>query len=120
MERKEYFNQVCVWPGVTLGNLENGFSPQEFEQVLAEEFEGVRVHYLETIFTLLDKNELGEEIPNTGGRSDIFFAVHDEDIMKFAILRLQAGIRWIEDAVSEINNPNGIVYPERVLEYKNW
>ena len=27
------------------------------------------------------------------------------------------GIRWLEDAISRRNNPNGLIYPARIREY---
>ena len=81
----------------------------------------VRVQYLEEIETLPDRDEDGVEDPDTGGRNDLLFAVHEDDVMEFAVPRLQIGIRWIEDAVGEWNNKNGyIIYPERVKEYRIW
>ena len=51
----------------------------------------------------------------------MFFAVHQDDIGKFAVKRLQYGIRWIEDAMSNVNgyylNP---IYPEYIEGYKSW
>jgi hypothetical protein len=115
IQRKENFKQVCVWPGTTMGDSK----PEEFEEFFMENFE-TRTQFLEEVTTLPDRNEMGDIIPETGGRIDILFAVHDEDISKFSVSRLSMGIRWIEDAVSNINNPNGIIYDERILQYKEW
>ena len=105
------FTQVCIWPGTIVGT----DKIKEFEKYILEDF-GVRVQYLEEIKTKSDVNDL-----TTGGRNDLFFAVHNEDIGKFSVARLHAGIRWIEDVLSSTNgyseNP---IYPERVLNYKTW
>lgn len=101
------FTQVCVWPGTTMGSN----TPQDMVDWFKEEF-GIRVQFLEIIIT-----NAGE--PDSGGRSDIFFAVHKDDINKFAIPRLQIGVRWIEDVLAGCNYRKRI-YPDRVFGYKTW
>ena len=111
--RNKNYNQVCVYPGILLpeGKEEN------FERYFGSL--GFRIQFLEKILTMPDKDSDGVPIVNTGGRSDILFAIHDEDIMDFAIPRLQMGIRWIEDVLD--NEEEGCsIYPERVLEYRTW
>lgn len=111
-ERLPNYTQVCVFPGLLVD--ENKI--QEFIDQFKEVFD-TRVQYLETILTKPDL----DDPENTGGRSDVFFAVHQDDIGKFAVKRLQYGIRWIEDAMSNVNgyhlNP---LYPEYVEGYKSW
>lgn len=111
-ERLPNYTQVCVFPGLLVD--ENKI--QEFTDQFKEVFD-TRVQYLETILTKPDL----DDPENTGGRSDVFFAVHQEDIGKFAVKRLQYGIRWIEDAMSNVNgyhlNP---LYPEYAEGYKSW
>ena len=53
------------------------------------------------------------------GRSDIFFALHDDDVTGFTITRLSIGARWIEDVLSEMNG-NRHLYPSRVQNYCLW
>ena len=96
MESK--FNQLCVWQGVLL----NGLTGAEFQDYMLQRF-GVRTQFETEVKTNPDYF-LGEPITDTGGRNDVLFFVHDEDVMKFAIPRLQAGIRWWEDVVSYNNN----------------
>ena len=111
-ERLPNYTQVCVFPGLLVD--ENKI--QEFTDQMKEEFD-TRVQYLETILTKQDV----DDPENTGGRSDVFLAVHQEDIAKFAVKRLYYGIRWIEDVMSNANgyhlNP---IYPEYVEGYKTW
>lgn len=109
IEKKKGFAQVCVWPGTVVGSSEI----EKFEKFMLDEF-GVRVQYLEEITTKPNSNE-----SNTGGRNDLFFAIHADDVGKFAIPRLQAGIRWIEDVLAPGNYRHQI-YPARVFEYKTW
>lgn len=109
IDRKEYFSQVCVWPGTIVGEEHI----EEFEKFMFNEFKS-RIQYLEEIKT---KPDIGD--PNTGGRNDVFFAVHDEDVGKFAVPRLIAGIRWIEDVLDNQTAKNRI-YPSRVKQYRTW
>jgi hypothetical protein len=106
--RKPGFTQVCVWPGTMVGP----DTATEFESWFLSEF-GTRVQYMEEIKTKPDRPGDTE----TGGRNDCFFAVHNNDIGKFAVPRLQLGIRWIEDVFS---NGHGKLYPARVAKYKSW
>lgn len=107
------YSQVCVWPGTLMTNKDGTeYSPQDFENFMIQTF-GVRIKFLEVIFTNPDS---GDPI-GSGGRSDVFFAVHNEDIAGFAFPRLQYGIRWIEDVYG---NDQGYLYPERVRDYCTW
>jgi len=106
IQRNEGFKQVCVWPGCLVG----AEKIDEFVSFMKESF-NVRVQYLEEIVTL----------PGDGGegRNDLFFAVNQEDICNFAVERLDAGIRWVEDVLAPCNYHDPI-YPEYVFEYKSW
>jgi len=105
----ENFNQLCVWEGTVVGADEVA----NFEGWLQSEF-GVRAKYVEEVLTLPTEGEEG-----TGGRNDVFFRVHDEDVMKFAVPRLMVGIKWWEDV---LGNGNGVLYPEQILHKyeKTW
>ena len=105
------YKQVCVWPGTVMGDS----NPTDFEQFFMEQH-GTRVQFLEEIVTEPDY-ENGLPVALTGGRHDVVFAVHDDDIAKFAIPRLTMGIRWIDDVYG---NGGGDIYPERVQTYCCW
>jgi len=113
------FKQVCVWPGTIVVQDEN--KKQEYIDNFVksmEEYFKVKVQYLEEIKTRPDiQDEIS--VDNTGERNDLFFAIHNDDINKFAIPRLKAGIRWIEDVLSK-ENYNSPIYPSRVFKYKCW
>ena len=108
---KDGFTQVCVWQGAVVGE----DKIQDFENYMQKEF-GVEVQYLEELNTKPNKLN-GKSVPGTGGRTDLFFAVKSTDINKFALPRLKAGIRWIEDVYG---NGGGILYPARVKGYRSW
>ena len=111
--RNDGFSQVCVWPGTLVG----ADRVADFEAFMLQEFKA-RVQYLEEIKTYPDLKD-GKIVDGTGGRNDLFFAVHHDDIGHFAIPRLTMGIRWFEDAVANINGGNRL-YPEYVMEYYSW
>ena len=104
------FSQLCVWPGTVLGD-----SPSsELEEFFLNEM-GVRIKFKCEVETLPDI-ENGKAVPDTGGRNDLFFYVHDEDVMKFAIPRLQMGIRWWEDVISYNAEHNEHLYTDEFIE----
>ena len=103
------YTQLCVWQGVELDD----FTTQEFENWMLENF-GTRIKYETEIKTLPDLDKYGNTIFRTGGRNDVFFYAHAEDIEKFAVPRLEAGIRWWEDVVGY--NNNSYLYPKEVLD----
>ena len=115
--RDEGFSQVCVWPGMMVGD-EGGCTPEEFVSIMQDRF-GVRVQYLEEVKTSPDLDGSGFPVEVTGGRNDLLFAVHGADIPGFAVPRLQVGIRWIEDVLAPCNG-NEHIYPDRLSGYKGW
>lgn len=115
IERKEGFSQVCVWPGCELGD----DTPEQFAEFMKENL-NVRVQYLETVVTKPDIDDRGNVVPDTGGRHDMLFAVHSDDVGMFAIPRLRAGIRWIEDVLAEINHGRHLYDCDRLDRYKTW
>ena len=104
------FNQLCVMEGTLMP--EGG--AKELETFFKNEM-GVTVHFETEVKTLPD--EPGCTL--TGVRNDLFFYIADDDIGKFAVPRLQMGIRWWEDV---LGNGNGKLYPEEILEKypKTW
>jgi hypothetical protein len=111
--RKPGFEQVCVWEGVKL----RPGCTREWESVWRDM--GVRVQFLEEIETRPAIDKLGKKVPSTGGRVDLFFAVHCEDIGRLAALRPEFDIRWIEDVLWS-RNYRSKIYPGRVFKYRTW
>ena len=107
------YKQLCVWPGTVLGSN----SPEEFEEHMLKEFKA-RVKFECVVETLPDVKN-GKAVPATGGRSDLFFHVHEDDIGHFSIPRLMAGIRWWEDV---LGNGGGCLYTDEFLKAhpKTW
>lgn len=108
--------QVCVWEGTVLAEDQI----PDFVAWFMKEFK-VRVMFLEQITTLPNRTQDGQEEQGTGGRKDVFFSIHPEDVNKFAVPSKRIGIRWIEDCLSEINIGSNLpIYPERVRDYMSW
>lgn len=109
------FTQLCVWYGCVV--LEDGPMNSDkiadFESFMQDHFES-RVKYHTEIKTLPDMDENGNTVPDSGGRNDLFFYVHSEDVSKFAVPRLKAGIRWWEDVVGY--NDNSYLYPSEFIQ----
>ena len=110
--RPEYATQVAVLRGCLLEEEEIS----AFEAFFAEKIK-TRVTFLEVVLTNPDLDDLdGYPIEGTGRRSDILFAVHQDDVRAFDIklLGLQDPPSWIEDALQ--NSPN--LYPSRLTKYR--
>lgn len=101
--RDDEFEQLCVWPGTILKLKE----VDEFTEFVLEEL-GARSKVVGCVVT-------GPGDGGPGGRTDLFFLVHSEDIEKFAVRRLKLGMRWWEDVDTSI-------YPEefRKAYRKKW
>ena len=107
------FNQLCVWASTQLGDK----TDKDFEYFMKEEF-GCRAKLASTETTLPDVKG-GRPVSGTGGRTDLFFYIHDDDLEKFAVPRMEYGIRWWEDVLS---NGGGVLYEKAVLKKypKRW
>lgn len=99
MTKQNPFTQLCVIHGCMLG--EN--SPKDFENFMLENFD-TRVKFEAEIDTLPDLDKKGKPVPETGGRKDLFFYAHSEDIAKFSVKRFEMGVRWWEDVVKYNDN----------------
>lgn len=110
---KTKYNQLCVWEGTVVG----ANKTQELVDCIMKHF-GCRVRYECEELTLPDVDNV-KAVKDTGGRNDLFFYIHDDDIGKFAVKRLAFGIRWWEDVLS---NGGGVIYSDEFLnKYKpNW
>jgi len=116
VERPDKFRQVCVWEATVVGPHTKDVG--EFEKFMRNEYH-VRVKYLEEIKTFPDLNREGKLVEGTGNRNDLFFAVHEDDIARFAGQHLKLGIRWVEDVLAK-HNYRQPIYPSRVFDYKIW
>ena len=101
---KNKFNQLCVMQGTLMP--EGG--SKELEAFFKDEM-GVTVRFETQVKTLPDF----EGCTETGGRNDLLFYIHNDDIGKFAVPRLSMGVRGWEDVLL---NGNGKLYDEDVLK----
>lgn len=118
VKRKPGYTQVCVWEGANVDESRI----EEFEAIILLG-EGARVQYLEEITTKpLCFEEDGDrflEYESDRERTDLFFAVHDDDLQAFSTRRLKLGMRWVEDVYWDCNFQRGN-YPCRVERYRTW
>ena len=117
VERKPEFTQVCVWPAcfINKDGVIDDERIKEFETMMEEQFK-CRFQFLEEVTTKPDLHNDGTPVLGTGGRIDLLFSIHSEDIGKFAVARLQYGIRWLEDVV----NGDPHIYNDKIKEYMCW
>lgn len=100
-KRDPNYTQLCVWRGCIVGKEKI----KEFEESMGKEIGDSRIRYEREYLTLSGQG--GE-----GGRNDLLFWVHNDDIGKFTIPRIQFGISWWEDHVTN----NRSVIPKDVIE----
>ncbi len=104
----EKYRQLAVWAAVVLEDDE----VEDFTEFMQENLD-TRVKFSETVYTLPSMDD-GEPVPDTGGRADLFFYVHNDDIPAFAIKRFALGDgcpRWWEDV---LGNGDGDLYTQEV------
>ena len=97
-------DQIVVWEATIVGK----DNVKKFETFLKEE--GFRAKYATEFKTLPDKDDYSNK---TGGRNDLLFYIHSDDISKFAIWRLQRGMRWWEDY---LDNGARKIVPQAILK----
>jgi len=115
METENNYTQLVVWRGTTLG----GKNPQALVDMFMNDLD-TRIKFCEEVTTLPDLEE-GKKVEGTGGRIDLLFYVHSEDIPKFAVMRMKlGGCSWWEDVV-RYNNESHLYEKEILSKYKvNW
>ena len=111
-EKPDGYTQVLIWEGVELPDT------KEFETKVGE-FVRAKIKLLGSIITSpTTVNGIPE--PNTGGRIDLVFSVHDSDnTPMFAMRRLEMGMRWLEDVLNNDNyyNPAQV---SLLTKYRSW
>lgn len=96
------YQVIAVWHGTILP--ERQVVREEFQKWMLDTF-GARVRVV----------GLAKTEPDTygpGGRADLLFAIHNDDVSTFAVKRLSAGFRWLEDVI--LNTPD--VYTKEIKE----
>lgn len=102
MEDQSY-QQICVLRGVS-------DSLEDLGKLIPETFD-VRIQMLDEF-----KTRAGQG--GDGGRRDVLFLIHSDDISKFAVSRLGCGISWWEDYLA---GSKSIVPPSIKKKYpKGW
>lgn len=106
------FSQVVVWQGTVVG----AKNAADFEKFILVQM-NTRAKYIMDVYTNPDLNALGEPVPDTGGRCDVLFSVHRDDVAHFAVPRFQYGMRWLDDVYG---NGGSYLYPREVAELLSW
>ena len=94
MKTKKGYNQICAWLGVVVKNADKPMTQKEFEKFMLGK--GYKVNYIDEYKTLPDHT--GE-----GGRNDVIFSLHKDDVNKMVMDRLHkfnGDIKWYEDYVT--------------------
>jgi len=99
------YDQLCVMQGTTLGDK----TKEDFEKWMKQTL-NVRVKFAEEVIT-----NGSVEREEEGGRHDLLFYVHNDDITaSFCTERFKVGIRWWEDVV--VFNDGSYLYTQEVLD----
>ena len=113
-EHEEGYGVLAIWPQVLMQKDDHD-SVQDFMSNMGCK-DPVRI--IGCVQTLPNYEHREDEYPETGGRIDLAFYFHNEDIYKIAVRRLTHGIRWWEDVVAnEIEHglSQGIIYEDYTI-----
>jgi len=92
IELKQDHDQVCVWLATVIQNAKDPMSVEDFEDYMLVELD-YRVQYMFEYKTLPDNS--GE-----GGRNDVVFALHNDDVNRMMgdrLIRFGGDIKWYND-----------------------
>ena len=113
-EKEEGYDILAVWPQI-LAEKDDVENIQDFMSNMSCRN---RVKIVGCVKTLPNYEHRNDENPETGGRVDLVFYFHNEDIYRVAVRRLQHGIRWWEDVVmNELEHglSQGIIYEDYTI-----
>lgn len=91
--------KLVVWPATIVG----GNRRDDFEKFLGDN--GFSANLVAEYKTL-------PGLGGDGGRNDVLFSIHDKDVPKFSVWRLQYGMRWWDDYLDTDRS----IVPPSVLE----
>ena len=93
------YKQVVVWRGLVLSESDTPTKEDinDFETYLDKEMK-FKVKYITEYKTSADRKN-GKKVEDTGGRNDVLFYIHKDNIPKFAMWKLQTSgeVSWRED-----------------------
>ena len=104
MKQNDGYNVLTICPATLVHADIKGFENFFRDEGFSVQYEGE--------FKTLPDTDNGNPIPETGGRNDVLFYVHDDSIGKFAIWRLSYGIRWWDDYLASDYD----IVPKEILE----
>lgn len=106
---------LCVWPGIWLWEDGKEVTNAQFAKDMTELFPGMTFRLVGAVKTLPTTSS-GLAVPNTGGRSDVFFYASPntpDAVVPFCHERLKYKIRWWGDVVQ---NGDKLIYPPDFLQ----
>lgn len=110
------FSQAVQWPAIIVEPGQESL----FEEFILSDL-GTRAKFIGCYETLPDYDDYGCPVPETGGRVDCYFGVHEEDIGKFAVPRFQFGMRWVDDVLdNERAHSKRTIYVKEVHDLSSW
>jgi hypothetical protein len=101
------YQQIVCWEGTELGVDEEAMFVTFVQEELALQHD---VQVIGTVKTLPGRN-------GPGGRIDLFFFIHNDDVPRAATRRLKFGMRWINDCIAPENGGPGIYPPAFLRAY---
>lgn len=113
-EKEEGYGVLAVWPQI----LAEKDDEEQIQDFMSNMGCRNRVKIVGCVKTLPNYEHRNDDNPQTGGRVDLCFYFHDEDIYRVAVRRLAHGIRWWEDVVmNELEHglSQGIIYEDYTI-----
>ena len=106
---------LVVWPGTVVVKSDIPDIMKFFQSTF-----GIEIDIVGCVTTLPDKDEMGFDIKDSGGRHDFFFYVKHADMNKFALKRFAFQMRWWQDVY--FNNSEHIYASEFCAAFpsENW
>jgi hypothetical protein len=94
------YRQIICWEGTELGVDDETSFISFVKDELALQHD---VRVIGNVKTLPGRN-------GPGGRIDLFFIIHNDDVIRAATRRLKFGMRWMNDCIAENKNMSKCVH----------
>ena len=107
--RDETYRRVYAWKNCIIDE-------SIFPKVMLKHF-GIRAKFLDYAITNPTVDHLGKIVEGSGGRKDVLFVVHTNDIARFEIPRRDALIHTLDEMLS--TEFRFLIYPEEIYKYSS-
>jgi len=112
--RQPNFNKVAVLNAVID---KKGDESADIIAFFVDYCDNLRIQFLESIKTKQEKNRQNVVVASSGNRNDVFFAIHDDDLAKFASFAVLHKAVLIETVITTMKSKGQDLYPTRVEKY---